>query len=161
MNVAALATTSTRSAARERQGRTHDGGQTTEVPVQLARKDREGSVPALASIPSPERLQLRCSRIALAMLVPEGGRFFTPQNLPELHARLYVPQRRCSEPVLVRCVLDEVAVSDCGEFILHAHAADVSPEDRLSLTQFCARRRPDPERAPRSRLAAVERPPLP
>ena len=153
MNVAALVTTSMRNAdpARERQSRASASeSHTTEVPVQLARADREGSVPALARMSSPEQLELRCSRIALAMLVPEGGRFHTPQTLPQLHARLYLPQRRCSEPVLVRCALSEVVVSSSGEFILRASAADVSPEDRVSLAQFYARRHPGAERRDRT-----------
>ncbi len=123
---------------RRSEGSTTDGS-TTEVPVQLARADSDGSVPALARLPSPDRIELRCSRIALALLVPEGGRFLTPQTLPRLRARVYVPQRRCSEPVLVGCALSEVVVSGSGEFILRGSTTDVSPEDRVSLAQFCAR----------------------
>ena len=149
MNVAALATTNTRSTFERKERTRAVEGLTAEVPVQLARADREGSVPALARLSSPARMELRVSRIALAMLVPEGGRFFTPQTLPPLDARLYLPQRRCSEPVLVRCALSEVVVSESGEFILRASAADLSPEVRVSLAQFCARSRTGPGRAPR------------
>ena len=137
MNVAAIATTSRRNAPAERRTAPR-AGEGRAVPVQLGRPDRPGSVPALARVLAPDRLELRCSRPAIALLAPDA-RFVTPETLPPLRARVYLPQRPSSEPALVACVPSEVVVSEDGEFVLRGNAVDVSPEDRFSLSQFCSR----------------------
>lgn len=109
-----------------------------DVPVQLARPDRPGSIPAVARVLTRQLLEFRCTRIALLALQP-SVRFFTPDSLPLVHARLYLPHRRSDDPVTLTCELTEVAVSDSDEFVLRVRTADLSREDEQALARLCRR----------------------